>query len=214
MFNDDKFLNFLSGGDFGSASFFEINPQSVLGRNKILNFIGIIAVEVGTLGFSNNANEIAEFYDNLKSREGVLGIKKFFDNKVVQAIMQEMKNTPIVNRYLTERIFDIIKEDQINTLNDYFKNSKRLMEKIKKKENKQKEKNLKEINDKLSINYTMPNFALSTNLDLNKIEVQPCDFEEFFEKLKKYEKQNKSENVELDDNTDSSDDENNEFFRL
>lgn len=214
MFNDDKFLNFLSGGDFGSASFFEINPQSILGRNKILNFLGIIGFEVGTLGFSNNANEIAEFYDTLKSKYGLNGVKKFYENSVIQSILIEMKSMPTVQRYLNERIFDLVKQDMVNTLNALFNDSEKILKKNKEKEKKQEDKKDKNKNKKSK----QPNFQVATYVD--NTQFKPFNLEEVFETLRQLEQegvieQGSSSDIELNDNTiNDEDNNNNEFFNL
>ena len=129
MFDENNFLNLLASGEFGSASLFFINPQSVLGKNKVLNFLGTIGFEISTLGFSNKANEIAEFYDNLKQEKGAVGIKEFCDNEVIQSILTEMKSMPTVQRYLNERIFDLVKQDMVNTLNALFNDSEKILKK-------------------------------------------------------------------------------------
>ena len=210
MFDENNFFNLLASGEFGSASLFFINPQSVLGKNKVLNFLGTIGFEISTLGFSNKANEIAEFYDNLKQEKGVVGIKEFCDNEVIQSILTEMKSMPIVQRYLNERIFDLVKQDMVNTLNSLFNDSEKILKKNKEKEKKQeskKEKN-KNKNKKGSQQNRQETMFMTSS--------EPLNLEELFKTLRQLEQEGKieqrSENVELNDTDEQGDD--NEFYNL
>lgn len=210
MFDENNFLNLLASGEFGSTSLFFINPQSVLGKNKVLNFLGTIGFEISTLGFSNKANEIAEFYDNLKQEKGAVGIKEFCDNEVIQSILTEMKSMPTVQRYLNERIFDLVKQDMVSTLNALFNDSEKILKKNKEKEKKQENKKEKNKNKKSK----QSDFQLATYVD--NTQFKPINLEELFDTLKKIEQEEmtekRSENVELDDTDEQGDD--NEFYNL
>lgn len=212
-FDNNDFLKFLNDNlPMGSSNFFEINPQSILGRNKILNFLGIIGFEVGTLGFSNNANEIAEFYDTLKSKYGLSGVKKFYENSVIKSILTEMKSMPTVQRYLNERIFDLIEQDTINTLNDLFKNSEKIFKKNKEQDKKQQVKKENKIKKNKSSSPKRDEHAF--------LMPNSMDLEDLFQYLQKLEQegvieQGSSSDIELNDNIiNDEDNNNNEFFNL
>lgn len=209
MFDENNFFNLLANGEFGASLFF-INPQSVLGKNRVLNFLGTIGFEISTLGFSNKANEIAEFYDSLKQKKGAVGIKEFCDNEVIQSILTEMKSMPAVQRYLNERIFDLVKQDMVNTLNTLFNDSENILKKNKEKEKKQENKKAKNKNKKSK----QPNFQVATYVD--NTQFKPFNLEEVFETLRQLEQEEKiekrSENVELNDIDEQGDD--NEFYNL
>ena len=211
--NNDFFSMFSGGSTFGGASLFFINPQSVLGKNKVLNFLGTIGFEISTLGFSNKANEIAEFYDDLKQQKGAVGIKEFCDNEVVQSILTEMKSMPTVQRYLNERIFDLVKQDMVDTLNNLFNDSEKILKKNKEKERKQEIKKEKNKNKSKNKKGKQSDLERETRF---MTQFQPINLEELFDTLKKLEQEEKleqrSENVELNDTDEQGDD--NEFYNL
>lgn len=208
--NNDFFSMFSGGSAFGGASLFFINPQSVLGKNKVLNFLGTIGFEISTLGFSNKANEIAEFYDDLKQQKGAVGIKEFCDNEVVQSILTEMKSMPTVQRYLNERIFDLVKQDMVNTLNALFNDSEKILKKNKEKEKKQENKKEKNKNKNKKGNQQ------NRQETMFMTSSEPLNLEELFETLRQLEQggkiEQRSENVELNDTDEQGDD--NEFYNL
>lgn len=210
MFDENNFFNLLASGEFGSASLFFINPQSVLGKNKVLNFLGTIGFEISTLGFSNKANEIAEFYDNLKQEKGAVGIKEFCDNEVIQSILTEMKSMPTVQRYLNERIFDLVKQDMVNTLNALFNDSEKILKKNKEKEKKQENKKEKNKNKNKKGNQQ------NRQETMFMTSSEPLNLEELFKTLRQLEQEGiteqRSENVELNDTDEQGDD--NEFYNL
>lgn len=210
--NNDFFSMFSGGSAFGGASLFFINPQSVLGKNKVLNFLGTIGFEISTLGFSNKANEIAEFYDDLKQQKGAVGIKEFCDNEVIQSILIEMKSMPTVQRYLNERIFDLVKQDMVNTLNNLFDDSEKILKKNKEKEKRQESKKEKNKNK----NKNKKGNQQSRQETMFMTSSEPLNLEELFETLRQLEQEGKieqrSENVELDDIDEQGDD--NEFYNL
>ena len=80
---DNFDLNFLSG----DIDVFSQDINSVYGKNVIWNFLGKIKGEIKLMGYSNSANEIAEFYDKCKKSGEVA---KFFTNPVINMILKEM----------------------------------------------------------------------------------------------------------------------------
>lgn len=113
---DNFDLNFLSG----DINVFSQDVNSVYGKNVIWNFLGKIKGEIKIMGYSNSANEIAEFYDKCKTSGEVA---KFFTNPVINMILKEMVKDSTVKNYLEERIFDLIKKEQIRLLNNILENN-------------------------------------------------------------------------------------------
>lgn len=109
-------LNFLSG----DTNVFSQDIKSIYGKNVVWNFLGKIKGEIKFMGYSNSANEIAGFYDKCKKSGEVA---KFFTNPVVNMILKEMIKDNTVKNYLQERIFDLIKEEQIQILNNALKDN-------------------------------------------------------------------------------------------
>ena len=113
---DNFDLSFLSGG----INVFSQDINSVYGKNVIWNFLGKIKGEIKFMGYSNSANEIAEFYDKCKKSGEVA---KFFTNPVINMILKEMIKDSTVKNYLEERIFNLIKKEQIQLLNNILENN-------------------------------------------------------------------------------------------
>ena len=113
---DNFDLSFLSG----DINVFSKDINSVYGKNVIWNFLGKIKGEIKFMGYSNSANEIAEFYDKCKKSGEVA---KFFTNPVVNMILKEMIKDSTVKNYLEERIFNLIKKEQIQLLNNILENN-------------------------------------------------------------------------------------------
>ena len=113
---DNFDLNFLSG----DINVFSQDVNSVYGKNVIWNFLVKIKGEIKLMGYSNSANEIAEFYDKCKKSGEVA---KFFTNPVINMILKEMIKDSTVKNYLEERIFDLIKKEQIQLLNNMLENN-------------------------------------------------------------------------------------------
>lgn len=141
---DNFDLNFLSG----DINVFSQDVNSIYGKNVIWNFLGKIKGEIKIMGYSNSANEIAEFYDKCKKSGEVA---EFFTNPVINMILKEMVKDSTVKNYLEERIFDLIKKEQIQLLNNILENNTKKYTDLKIKEqefiadNKIKEKQKKEI---------------------------------------------------------------------
>ena len=113
---DNFDLSFLSG----DINVFSQDINSVYGKNVIWNFLGKIKGEIKFMGYSNSANEIAEFYDKCKKSGEVA---KFFTNPVINMILKEMIKDSTVKNYLEERIFNLIKKEQIQLLNNILENN-------------------------------------------------------------------------------------------
>lgn len=113
---DNFDLSFLSG----DINVFSQDINSVYGKNVIWNFLGKIKGEIKFMGYSNSANEIAEFYDKCKKSGEVA---KFFTNPVINMILKEMIKDSTVKNYLKERIFNLIKKEQIQLLNNILENN-------------------------------------------------------------------------------------------
>lgn len=113
---DNFDLNFLSD----DINVFSQDVNSVYGKNVIWNFLGKIKGEIKIMGYSNSANEIAEFYDKCKKSGKVA---KFFTNPVINMILKEMVKNSTVKNYLEERIFDLIRKEQIQLLNNILENN-------------------------------------------------------------------------------------------
>ena len=145
---DNFDLNFLSD----DINVFSQDVNSVYGKNVIWNFLGKIKGEIKIMGYSNSANEIAEFYDKCKKSGKVV---KFFTNPVINMILKEMIKDNTVKNYLEERIFDLIKKEQIQLLNNILENNTKKYTDLKIKEQeyiadtKIKEKQKKEIYENL-----------------------------------------------------------------
>lgn len=127
---------FDNGGLFGdldnlfcekNTNFFtNTNPKTILGKNLVLNFLGEIEFEIRNLGFSNKANEIANFYEECKETTGMI---TFFTNPVIKMILSEIQNMPTIRTYLKNRIFDDIENDKRKSLDDIFNNNEVIFQK-------------------------------------------------------------------------------------
>ena len=173
---DNFDLNFLSG----DINVFSQDVNSVYGKNVIWNFLGKIKGEIKFMGYSNSANDIAKFYDKCKKSGEVA---KFFTNPVINMILKEMVKDSTVKNYLEERIFDLIKDEQVQMLNGTLKdnnqkyNDLKIKEqefiadkKIKEKQDiKNCEKSIKR--DSLNVPYSIWNILnnpINTNLGLTE----------------------------------------------
>lgn len=127
--NNDFFgLDSLFGAD--TSNFFTTtDTKSVLGKNVVLNFLGKIEFEIRNLGYSDTANEIADFYE--KCKKDTCGIIGFFTNPVIKMILNEIQNMPTIRVYLKNRIFDEIEVDKVKSLDNIFKNNDEILEKQK-----------------------------------------------------------------------------------
>ena len=173
---DNFDLNFLSG----DINVFSQDVNSIYGKNVIWNFLGKIKGEIKFMGYSNSANDIAKFYDKCKKSGEVA---KFFTNPVINMILKEMIKDSTVKNYLEERIFDLIKDEQVQMLNGTLKdnnqkyNDLKIKEqefiadkKIKEKQDiKNCEKSIKR--DSLNVPYSIWNILnnpINTNLGLTE----------------------------------------------
>ena len=173
---DNFDLNFLSD----DINVFSQDVNSVYGKNVIWNFLGKIKGEIKFMGYSNSANEIAEFYDKCKKSGEVA---KFFTNPVINMILKEMIKDSTVKNYLEERIFDLIKKEQIQSLNNILENNTKKYTDLKIKEQefiankkikeKQNIKNCEKIIKRDSLNapysiWNILNNPINTNLGLTE----------------------------------------------
>ena len=173
---DNFDLNFLSG----DIDVFSQDVNSVYGKNVIWNFLGKIKGEIKFMGYSNSANEIAEFYDKCKKSGEVA---KFFTNPVINMILKEMVKDSTVKNYLEERIFDLIKDEQVQMLNGTLKDNNQKYNDLKIKEQefiadtkikeKQKIKNCEDLIKEKSLNipysiWNILNNPINTNLGLTE----------------------------------------------
>lgn len=133
--------NFLSGGspidllrnDTNELSIFLINPITVSGRNKVLNYIAGMEFELNMFKFSETANIIADFYEYIRC-----DIDTFYNNPVIQMILEEIEYRTELKKYLYNRIFDYIPISQKNMLEYIYKNNKHLYNDIKRMERTKK----------------------------------------------------------------------------
>ena len=143
LFDNNSFFGDLDVFCEENTNFFtNTNPKTILGKNLVLNFLGEIEFEIRTLGFSNKANEIANFYENCKTTTGIIS---FFANPVIKMILQEIQYMPTIRTYLKNRIFDDIENDKIQSLDNIFNNNETIyQENINKNQEYLKAKILKE----------------------------------------------------------------------
>lgn len=133
--------NFLSGGspmdllrsDTNELSIFFVNPISVSGRNKVLNYIAGMEFELNMFKFSETANSIADFYEYTKCN-----IDTFYSNPVIKMILEEIEYKTDLKKYLYNRIFDYIIISQKNILDYIYTNNKSITNTIKKYEKHKK----------------------------------------------------------------------------
>ena len=108
---NDGFFNMNQLANTSDTSCFtNINTKTILGKNLVLNFLGKIEFEIKALGFSDTANEIAEYYEEAKKQGGIV---EFFSNPVIKMILQEIQNTfsgkgTKVQELFPEEILDIL----------------------------------------------------------------------------------------------------------
>lgn len=130
--NDNKHTNFFTNTDV----------ESVLGKNLVKNFVGKIDFEIKLMGFSETANEIAEYYEECKNNSSIVN---FMNNSVIKMILDEMENNFTVKNYLQNRIFDDIRIEFINKMENYYNNQNKIYADMKNEEqNYKKEQILKQ----------------------------------------------------------------------
>ena len=132
------FENFGLGGLFptGDVSFFNnTDVKTILGRNLVKNFVCKIKLELQTLGYSDTALEIAEFYNSCRKSGGII---KFVSNPVIKMILNEIENMPSVKSWLQDRIFDDIEVEKAENLDKIFNNNDELYEQTQHKEHEYK----------------------------------------------------------------------------
>lgn len=119
-----------------NISFFDsTDVKTILGRNLVKNFVGKIKFELSTLGYSDTANDIAEFYQSCCKSGGIV---KFVSNPVIKMILDEVESTPSVKFYLKDRIFDDIEVEKAQSLDKIFESNDELFEKTQHKEHEYK----------------------------------------------------------------------------
>lgn len=132
------FENFGLGGLFptGDVSFFNnTDVKTILGRNLVKNFVCKIKLELQTLGYSDTALEIAEFYNSCRKSGGIV---KFVSNPVIKMILNEIENIPSVKSWLWDRIFDDIEVEKAQNLDEIYNNNDELFEQTQHKEHEYK----------------------------------------------------------------------------
>jgi len=159
--------------------FVSTDIRTVLGKNIVLNFLGKIEFEIRNLGFSDTANDIADFYEKCKSQNG--GIIEFFTNPVVKMILSEIQSMPTLRNYLKKRIFDEIEIDKAKDLDRIFNNNEDILKKQEQerkeflKEKEMRRKKLKQIAQKHDCtleqaeNILKQQESLQKDKELNKI---------------------------------------------
>lgn len=126
---------------------FDLDLTNILNQNIVKNFICKMNFEIGFMGFSENANCIAEFYNICLNRGNIF---EFFNNETIKMIQEEMLQMPRLKLYLNERIFDEIEKDKIRFLNNIYINNDEMVSYINKTEKnwlKAKELSEKRLND-------------------------------------------------------------------
>ena len=206
-------LNFLSG----DTNVFSQDVNSVYGKNVVWNFLGKIKGEIKFMGYSNSANEIAEFYDKCKKSGEVA---KFFSNPVINMILKEITKDSTVKNYLEERIFDLIKEEQIQILNNSLKDNNQKYtdlkikeqeyiadKKIKEKQNKQ---NIKEYENLITSSMwnTLSN-PVNTYLGLTE---QNTHLGVNIKNFIKQDNDNTNQNIKFDNSDDIKEDDSDNFW--
>jgi hypothetical protein len=127
--DDNNFFNFSAK----NGNIFSTNVKSILGRNIILNFIQGMDFEIKMFNFSEQANEIASFYEKIKAKGD---ISKFFKNDVIKMILEEIQDMPTLRDYLYKRIFNLIEQDKIDMLQKIYDDNENITSKVEAEENK------------------------------------------------------------------------------
>ena len=154
---NDGFFNMNEFANTSDTSFFtNIDTKTILGKNLVLNFLGKIEFEIKALGFSDTANEIAEYYEEAKKQGGIV---EFFSNPVIKMILQEIQNKTVLKNYLKQRIFDDIEQEKIKCFNNTYNNNEKITEDIEKekqeflKQKRLKDKKIKKIMEEKNVSY-------------------------------------------------------------
>lgn len=158
-----------------NTSFFKTDIKTILGRNLVKNFLGQINFEIGMFGYSDTANDIAEFYSECLKNGGIV---QFSTNAVIKMILEEIQYMPKVRNYLKDRIFDDIEREKIESLNKTFENNEEIKEKL----------------DKENIDFVKQ--KISKEKDINKIMKQRNCNREQAEKIYQ-DLQSMKENIDL-----------------
>ena len=132
FFNSGSPIDLLRS-DTNELSIFFINPITVSGRNKVLNYIAGMEFELDMFGFSETSNNIADFYEYTECN-----IDTFYKNPVIQMILKEIEHKTKLKRYLYSRIFDYIPISQKNMLEYIYNNNEYIIYNVKKNEKIQK----------------------------------------------------------------------------
>lgn len=177
MFPSNMFGDFdlkgLIGGD--TSIFTTTDVKTILGRNIVKNYLSKIDFEIKTFGYSESSIEIVEFYEDCKTKGGIV---EFVSNPVIKMILEEIQNMRTVKFYLKERIFDDIEQEKAQSLDNIFNNNEELSEKI---------------------NQEKQDFMLQKELkrkEISKIQKKyKCSFEEAEKMYEQFQKQQKMSEV-------------------
>ena len=123
----------------GDKDIFKTDVKTIIGKNTVLNFLGLIRFEIDTISFSQTANDIARFYEEAKNTGFAMS---FFENPVMKMILEEIEYMPTVKKYLNERFFNYIKEEERERYENLFKNNDKIREENRKKEQEFQKKQL------------------------------------------------------------------------
>ena len=225
---NDGFFNMNSILNAEDTSFFtNTNTKTILGKNLVLNFIGKIEFEIKALGFSDTANDIAEYYEEAKNKGGIV---EFFSNPVIKMILQEMQNRYVLKTYLKQRIFDEIEQQKIECFNNTYNNNEKITEELEKnkqeylKQKRLEEKQIKKIMEQKNVSYEQAKEIYELQQQEEKINeidemfkgflsdsfpMKPFGFETDNFKKKKTQK---SKKIKFDDTQDDQNTDNDNFW--
>lgn len=111
-------LPFGAFGKDDNSMFEDTDIKTILGRNIVLNYLSKIDLELKMFGYSETANEIAEFYEKCKQTKGIIA---FYTNPVVKMILEKIDKMQNVKGYLQERMLDDMEIENLERL-DYIYN--------------------------------------------------------------------------------------------
>ena len=201
---DNFDLNFLSG----DIDVFSQDINSVYGKNIIWNFLGKIKGEIKFMGYSNSANEIAKFYDKCKKSGEVA---KFFTNPVINMILKEMIKDSTVKNYLEERIFDLIKDEQVQMLNGTLKDNNQKYNDLKIKEQEFiADKKIKEKQDIKNCEKSIERDSLNVPYSIWNILNNPINTNLGLTEQNKHD--NINQNIKFDNSDDIKEDDSDNFW--
>ncbi len=123
-FENNDFIKKILNGDDEDLLISSFDVKTITGRNKILNFVEQMNLELNMLGFSNSSVEIARFYDSLKARGK--NSHKFYTHPVIKMILETIEDKPNLKKYIQTRILDEIQKDLIKEYNNIYNNNDKI----------------------------------------------------------------------------------------